>query len=92
MFQESEIFNLLLGLVSLAIVFYEIRKRHIPGFRMFLLAFVFICTARLFTVVEGLFWGDILNLLEHFSYAFAGLAFAAGCISLTYNNTKDIQG
>ena len=91
MFQESEIFNLLLGVVSLIIVFYETRRRHIPGFHLFLWAFVFICTARLFTVIEGLFLGDIFNILEHFSYAFAGLAFAAGCIFLTHNNTQDLQ-
>ena len=92
MFQESEIFNLLLGIVSLIIVLYETRKREIPGFRMFFLGFFLVCLARFFTVVEGLFWGDVFNILEHFSYAFAGFAFAAGCIVMSYNNFKDLQG
>ena len=92
MFQESEVFNLLLGVVTLAIVFYEAGRRQIPGSRMFLWAFVFICAARFFTVVEGFGFGDLLNILEHISYAFAGIAFAVGTISLTRdNNTKDLH-
>ena len=92
MFQESEIFNLLLGAISLVIVLYETRKRDIPGFQMFFWGFIFVFFARFFTVVVGLFWGDVFNILEHFSYAFAGFAFAAGCIVLSYNNFKDLQG
>ena len=63
MFQEGEVFNLLLVVVSLVIVLYEIRRRKIPGFQMFLWGFFFICSARFFTVVEGLFWGDVFNVL-----------------------------
>jgi uncharacterized membrane protein len=92
MFQEGEIFNLLLGVVSLVIVFYETRRREIPNFSLFFWGFFFVCSARLFTVIEGLFWGDIFNILEHFSYAFAGFAFAAGCIVLSYNNIKEMKG
>ena len=91
MFQEGEIFNLMLGVVSLVIVLYETRKREIPGFRMFFWGFIFVCSASFFTVVEGLFWGDVFNILEHFSYAFAGFAFAAGCMVLSYNNIKEMK-
>lgn len=86
MFQEGEIFNLLLVLVSLVIVLYEVRRRRIPGFLMFLWGFFFVCSARIFTVVEGLFWGEIFNILEHFSYVFAGIAFVSGCIALSLKN------
>ena len=92
MFQEGEIFNLLLVLVSLVIVLYEIKRRKIPGFQMFLWGFFFICSSRIFTVVEGLFWGDVFNILEHFSYAFASFSFAVGCIVLSYNNIKEMKG
>ena len=91
MFQEGEIFNLMLGVVTLVIVLYETRKREIPGFRMFFLGFFFVCSARFFTVVEGLFWGDVFNILEHFSYAFAGFAFAAGCMVLSSSNIKELK-
>jgi hypothetical protein len=92
MFQEGEIFNLLIVLVSLVIVLYEVRRRRIPGFLMFLLGFFFVCTARIFTVIEGVFWGEVFNILEHFSYAFAGVAFAAGCIYMSFNNFKKMNG
>ena len=92
MFQEGEIFNLLLVLVSLVIVLYEIKRRKIPGFQMFLWGFFFICSSRIFTVVEGLFWEDVFNILEHFSYAFAGFTFAAGCLFLSHSNTKEMKG
>jgi len=92
MFQEGEIFNLLLVVVSLVIVLYESNRKQIPGFKMFLWGFFFVCSARIFTVVEGIFWGEMFNILEHFSYAFAGFAFAAGCIAMSFNNLKKMKG
>jgi hypothetical protein len=91
MFEESEIINLILGLASLVIVFYETRKRVIPNFRLFLAGFIFVAMARIFTVAEGLFLGDILNILEHFCYAFSAFLFAAGCISLSSNKTSKVK-
>jgi len=91
MFEESEIINLILGLVSLIIVYYETRKRVIPNFQLFLAGFLFIAMARIFTVVEGLFLGDILNILEHLCYASSAFLFAAGCISLNSNRTSEMK-
>ena len=91
MFEESEIINLILGLVSLVIVYYETRKRVIPDFQLFLAGFLFVIMARIFTVVEGLFLGNILNILEHFCYVFSAFFFAAGCISLTSNGTSEME-
>ena len=83
MFEESEIINLILGLVSLVIVYYELGKRRIPDFQLFFAGFILVILARIFTVVEGLFWTETFNILEHISYAVSGLIFAAGCISLS---------
>lgn len=83
MYEESEIINLILGLVSLVIVFYETRKRTIPDFRLFFAGFFCVVCARTFTVVEGLLLGDILNVVEHIFYALSALFFGAGCISLS---------
>jgi len=91
MFEESEIINLILGLVSLVIVFYETRKKVIPDFKLFLAGFLFIVLARVFTVVEVLFLGYILNILEHFCYALSACLFAAGCISLSFNRTTGLK-
>lgn len=91
MFEESEVINLILGLVSLVIVFYEIRKRMIPDFHLFFAGFVLIVMARIFTVAEGLFLEDILNILEHICYALSALLFAAGCISLSANRSSEMK-
>ncbi|KPJ97897.1 MAG: hypothetical protein AMJ60_10020 [Desulfobacterales bacterium SG8_35] len=91
MFEESEIINLILGLVSLVIVFYEIRKRTIPHFHLFFAGFVCVVMARIFTVVEGVFLGGILNILEHLCYAFSALLFAVGCISLSKKRSSELK-
>ena len=82
MFEESEIINLILGLVSLVIVIIETQKRMIPGFRLFFAGFLCVMFARLFTVIEGMFLGDLLNILEHTCYVLSSFLFAAGCMSL----------
>lgn len=82
MFEESEIINLILGIVSLVIVIYETNKREIPGFRLFLAGFLCVVLARIFTVVEGVFLRDILNTLEHLSYVLGAFLFVIGCWSL----------
>jgi hypothetical protein len=91
MFEESEIINLILGLVSLVIVYYETRKRVIPNFQLFFAGFVFVAMARIFTVAEGLFLGDILNILEHVCYALSAFLFAAACISLSAKRTSEMK-
>jgi hypothetical protein len=91
MFEESEIVNLLLGLVSLVIVYYESRKRVIPDFRLFFAGFLFVVLARIFTVLEVVFLGDILNVLEHICYAMSAFFFAAACISLTRKRTSEVK-
>jgi hypothetical protein len=91
MFEENEIINLILGLASFVIVFYETRKKVIPDFKLFLAGFVFIVLARVFTVVEVLFLGHILNILEHLCYALSACLFAAGCISLAPNSTMRLK-
>lgn len=89
MFEESEIINLILGLASLVIVYYETRKRNIPDFQLFLAGFYCIALARIFTVVEGIFLGDILNIAEHLCYAISAWFFAAGSIALSSRRTSE---
>lgn len=91
MFEESEIINLILGIVSLVIVYYETRKKKIPDFQLFLSGFLFVVMARIFTVVEGMFLADILNTLEHICYGISAFLFAAACISLAAKKTSRIK-
>jgi hypothetical protein len=92
MFEESEIINLILGLASLVIVYYETRKRVMPNFHLFFAGFIFVVLARVFTVVEVIFLEDIVNILEHICYAISALLFAAGCISLSAKRTSEMKG
>ncbi|NJD77012.1 MAG: hypothetical protein FIB08_07945 [Candidatus Methanoperedens sp.] len=56
---------------------------------LFYAGFVFIICAYIFTVVEGIFWGGLFNLLEQVSYALSGVLFAAGCRSLVLHPESD---
>jgi len=80
MFQESELINLCVSLIVFVIVILTIRKHEIPGFAMYYAGFCCIFAASIFTVAEGVIWHDQFRALEHFSYALAGVSFAAGCI------------
>jgi hypothetical protein len=88
MFQESELINLSVSLIAFGIVTLTIRKHEIPGFTLFYTGFCCIFAATLFTVIEGVFWNDLFNTLEHLSYGLGGVSFAAGCILLPGNGQK----
>jgi len=92
MFEESEIINLILGLASLVIVYYETSKREIPKFQLFFAGFIFVVMARFFTVVEAVVLEEIFNILEHICYALSALLFAAGCISVSAKRTIERKG
>ncbi len=80
-FQESEIANLILGVVSLLILefVYRDRKRVKTRLKFIYLGFLLIISGYIFTVIEGVLWHDFFNFLEHLSYALSGISFAAGC-------------
>lgn len=66
MIHGDELIMLLLGLAVLVfIVMNKIRLRSIPAFKVFAAAFFCFLAAWIFTVLEGFFWKDALNLLEH---------------------------
>lgn len=78
MFQESEIVDLLMAVFLTPIMYVAFAKVHLSGKRWFLLGYLAMMTAYVFTVVEGYVAPDLINLLEHASYAIAGLGFAGG--------------
>ena len=75
MFQESEIVNLLVGFGSVPVVLLLARRIPIPRGRVLYAGFVCLLLGYVFTVVEGVVLPDILNALEHWAYAAAGLCF-----------------
>jgi hypothetical protein len=76
--QESEIINLVMGLSSVLIFVFIFRKMETPRLQVIYTGFFFIIAGYIFTVVEGIFWHKLFNILEHLSYALAGLSFAVG--------------
>jgi len=65
----DELIMLLLGLgVSAFIRTNKTRLRTLPGFKVFAAAFFCFLAAWIFTVLEGFFWRNVLNLLEHALY------------------------
>lgn len=82
MIQESEIVVLLMGLCVLAIVqtpgsramFASLRGR-----KTLISAYHVLVVGWLLTVLEGLFWPDLLNILEHACYATSSVLLAMWC-------------
>lgn len=79
MFQESELINLFISIVSLFILLPFIIKQESPGLKTFLLAFLFVLCSQIFTVIEGFYLPNVFNILEHLTYVIAGCIFAFAC-------------
>ena len=83
MYYPNEVASLIFGVIAAVIILLFFRKENLPRFGLIFTAFFFILAANLFTVAEGFLWQEPLNILEHASYAMAGLVFAAICWSMT---------
>jgi Na+(H+)/acetate symporter ActP len=81
MFQESEIISLVVALVGAFLLVFVFARRSVPQLRRFYAAFFAIVAASFFTVVEGVFWEGLFNLLEHLCYMLSGIFFMLGCWS-----------
>jgi len=92
MFQESEIVNLLVGFGSIPVLLVLARRVRLPRAPLLYAAFSCILAGYVFTVVEGILWGDFLNLLEHLSYAAAGVLFFAYFLLLSRKRAPPGEG
>ena len=80
MVQEYEIVALMLGLITLiVIILNRQRLRQIPAEKILIGAFSLFLASWIFTNLEGIFWRDAFNLLEHVSQTFAGLLITVWC-------------
>ena len=92
MIENNEIILLILGL-GVLIFFSVLRKRirDIPKPGYFFSAFVVLTAGWLLTVLEGLFWSDWLNLLEHVCYALSSILLTVWCwVVLTGREAKGL--
>ena len=80
MIEDNEIILLILGL-GVMIFFGVHRKRmqDIPNRKYFFSAFAVLMAGWVLTVLEGLFWTDTLNLLEHLCYALSSILLTVWC-------------
>ena len=88
MFQESELINLCVSLITLIIVVSAIRKKQIPDFAWFYTGFCCIFAASVFTILEGVVYHELFDTLEHFSYSLGALSFAAGCFKVAVKENR----
>ncbi len=80
MIQNNELILLILGLGVL--IFFSVLRRRmqdIPKPGCFFSAFAVLAAGWLLTVLEGLFWTDWLNLLEHVCYALSSILLTIWC-------------
>ena len=80
MIQENEVVMLILGIgVMIFFTAGRVRIKELPSWRMFLLAFVVLLAGWVLTVLEGFFWLETLNLIEHICYAVSTILIAVWC-------------
>ncbi|MCJ7616190.1 MAG: hypothetical protein MUO43_06595 [Desulfobacterales bacterium] len=89
MFQESEIINIILALISILMFAFVFKKMGLPKLPLLYIGFIFMLCGYLFTVIEGVIWYKFFNLLEHLCYAVSGILFAAGCFSIIRHSTSE---
>lgn len=84
MFQESELFNLILSIISLLfLVWFRKARTDLPS--AMLIGFYFLVAGNFATVLEGYAMPFLLNLAEHVAFAASGIFFTIGCLSLARN-------
>ncbi|MBW1812399.1 MAG: hypothetical protein JRJ39_01645 [Deltaproteobacteria bacterium] len=80
MIQENELILLILGIGVLAFfTMGRVRIKELPRWRMFLLAFTVLVVGWIFTILEGFFWPEVFNLIEHSCYAVNSILLAVWC-------------
>jgi hypothetical protein len=77
-FQESEIVDLVLAIGLTPIMYASVRRLKIAGKTSFVVAYLLMVGAYVFTVAETVVAPEVLNLLEHGCLAGAGLLFVHG--------------
>ena len=78
--QDNELFNAVLAFVVLVFLFTQLRRLPRIRKRMILLfAYGILFAGWVATILEGAFWPNVLNTVEHICYALGGLLFSVWC-------------
>jgi hypothetical protein len=80
MIQQNEIIMLLLGIGCLIFIWVNKQKvKRIPVAKPLIAGFYVLLAEYLLTFIEGLFWKDLLNVLEHICYTASSILMAVWC-------------
>ena len=78
MLMENEVVMFLIGLgVMIFILGNRTRLRALPASNILITGFSFLLAAWTLTILEGFFFGTVLNYLEHISYSISAILVAA---------------
>lgn len=80
MIQQNEVVMLILGIgVLIFILGKRSQLKRFPSSKILVLGFHVLLAGWVLTVMESLFWGVLLNYLEHICYTIGSLLVAAWC-------------
>ena len=89
MIQQNEIIMLLLSIGALVFIVLNNKKvKEIPGANMLLTGFYLLLGGYVLTILEGFFWKDLLNILEHICYAASSVLIAIWCWKVFCNHKE----
>ena len=80
MIQQNEIVMLLLSIGCMIFILTNNQKvKRIPVAKILIAGFYVLLAGYVLTILEGLFWKDFLNVLEHLCYAVSSILMAVWC-------------
>ena len=91
MIQENEIITLLLGIgVMIFILANKQKVKRIPAAKILIPGFYVLLAGWVLTILEGLFWRELLNVLEHICYTASSILIAIWCWKI-FKNTREVE-
>jgi hypothetical protein len=80
MIEQNEIIMLLLGIGCLIFIWVNKQKvKRIPVAKPLIAGFYVLLAGHVLTFLEGLFWQNFLNVLEHICYTASSILMAVWC-------------
>jgi len=85
MFLENEIVMIILGIATLIFIFINHKRiKKFPSSAIFLSSFYVLFAGWIFTVLEGVLFPELFNLLEHLCYALSSVLLTVWCWQVFY--------
>lgn len=91
MIDHSEVITFLIGIGVLIFILVNYSQLiRLPSAKILIASFCVLLAGWIFTILEGFFWKNILNLAEHLSYAISSVLLAVWC-RMVFRKSKDAQ-